>query len=301
MPRLLVVPLAVSLSFAACGGGSGGGGSNPPTAAITAQNALAVAGHVLDAVLGLAEIGDAVAGSVPPIGQAATPLRLEVPLRDGSLPGPFGGSVDYLWDDRDDDALLSTGDALEMVFDGYLDDSGVGLDGWHGLRDLQVAGDPAVQTTWTLAGAAEIGNLGVVRNGSTTVLAGGVAFDLERRPTVAYARLRVPTSVTAGDVAWLGATVVDYAEYDAEGTFYVVATGSLAGEAVGGIVAVATIAPTGGFVGEPNPSRGAFLVRGVDGCRLEITIVDAATLRVDLDADGDGTFETTLQTDWQSL
>jgi hypothetical protein len=301
MLRSLVVPVATSLLFAACSGSGGGGVSNPPTATITEQNALVVAGHVLDAVLGLAEIGDAVSGSLPPIGQAATPLRLEALLRDGTLPGPFGGSVEYLWEDADDDARISSGDTMEMVFDGYLDDSGVGLDGWHGLGALQVVGDPAVQTTWTLAGAAEIGNLGVVRNGGTIVLAGDVAFDLERRPTVAYTRLRVPTSVTAGDVAWLGSAVVDYAEYDAEGTFYVVATGSLAGEAVGGIVAVATIAPTGGFVGEPNPSRGAFLVRGVDGCRLEITIVDSATIRVDLDADGDGTFETTLQTDWQSL
>lgn len=301
MLRPFVVPVAMSLLFAACSGSGGGGAQNPPTAALTAQNALAVTGHVLDAVLGLAEVADAVAGSLPPIGQAAAPLQLEALLRDGSLPGPFGGSVEYLWDDRDEDALISTGDTMEMVFDGYLDDSGVGLDGWHGLDDLQVVGNPATQTTWTVVAHAELGNLGVVRNGGTTVLAGAVAFGLDRRPTVAYTRLRVPTSVTAGDVAWLADAVVEYAEYDAEGTFYVVASGTLAGEAVGGVVAIATVAPTGGFVGEPNPSRGAFAVRGVDGCALRITIVDAATIRVEVDADGDGTFEDTLQTDWQSL
>lgn len=301
MFRPLVVPVAVSLLFAACSGSGGGGVQNPPTATLTAQNALAVTGHVLDAVLGLAEVGDAVSGSLPPIGLAANPLLLEALLRDGSLPGPFGGSVEYLWDDGDEDARISTGDTMEMVFDGYLDDSGVGLDGWHGLGRMEVVGNPATQTTWTLTAPAELGNLGVLRNGGTTVLAGAVEFGLDRRPTVAYTRMRVPTSVTAGEVAWLADAVVEYAEYDAEGTFYVVARGALVGDAIGGIVAVGTVAPTGGFVGEPNPSRGAFLVRGVDGGTLKITIVDAATIRVEVDGDGDGTFEDTLQTDWQSL
>lgn len=317
--RHFLIVACLPLFFVACNR-SGGSPEPTPGVQVSPVNALAIAGTVLDAALGLAKTGDGGGGiltaTVPGEGAASrvdvrgllarrltdlwTPRVLPV-LVNGSEAGAGGGTATYLWDDHDDNERLSTGDTFEIVFEAYVDETGATLDGFLGVDRLQVAGDPAVHTTWSIAGRMALGNLSVTSNGSTTTLAGAVDCGIERRPTVAYQRIVVVEPLTVDATSLLPGSSVEYAEYDAEYTFRIASSGAVRGEGLGGIVSYETKTAMGGFVFDASPSRGVIECRGAGDAVLTITIVDAATVQIDVDLDGDGESDDTQTTDWTNL
>ncbi|MCB9884070.1 MAG: hypothetical protein H6838_01185 [Planctomycetes bacterium] len=318
--RRALLSSSVLLLLVACN--SGGSSSDAaPSVQVSAVNALAITGIVLDAAMGVATAGDTSGGILTTTVEGSGAARSEVNVRgllarrladlwtprvlpvlvNGSETGPGGGTATYLWDDRDDNERLSSGDTFEIVFDDYIDEVGTTIAGFVGIDRLQVAGDPAVHTTWSIAGRMALGNLTVTANGSTTTLAGSIDCGIERRPTVAYQRLAVVTPLSTEVTDLLPGSVVEYAEYDAEYTFRIASVGSVSGAGLGGVVSYETKTALGGYIGVPNPSRGVIEVRGRGPAVLTITIVDSVTVQVDIDLDGDGEVDETQTTDWTNL
>ncbi len=323
MRRLLScssLSLLLSLFLVACNKGGSSAGAVPGVQ-VSAVNALAIAGTVLDAAMGVAKAGERSGGILTATNEGPQPFTATIDVRgllarrltdlwtprvlpllvNGSETGPGGGTATYLWDDRDDNERLSSGDTFEIVFDDYIDEVGATIVGFVGIDRLQVAGNPAVHATWSIAGRMALGNLAVTANGATTTLAGSIDCGIERRPTVAYQRLAVVEPLSTDATSLLPGSVVEYAEYDQEFTFRIASVGSVSGAGLGGIVGFETTTAIGGFVTDPNPSRGVIEVRGSGAAVLTITIVDSVTVQVDVDLDGDGEIDDTQTTDWTNL
>ncbi len=275
----------------------------PPDVALTPANALVVAGSVLDAVLGLAEAGANVSAVLVAAAEAAAADTGGVASLAivGTVPGAGGGTAEYLWDDRDADEQMSTGDVFEALFDDFLDATGTRSAGWIGVDGMQVIGDPGVHATWSLAGRLALGAFAVTRNGATTTLAGPVEYGIERRLTVDYRRMAVVEPVASDATTLLPGSLVEYGEYDAEERFLVYATGAIEGAGLGGTLAfVTTQGLTGTFL-DTVPTAGVVEVRGADASVLTITVVDATDVRLDLDQDGDGEIDATQTVPWTEL
>lgn len=321
MPRSIASPLlsGTFVLLTACGGSSSGGAPTP-NLQVGSVNALLITGAVLDATLGLARAiddGNGVLTARAAGAQAAakidvsglltrrlrdlwSPRTLPV-LVNGSQTGPGGGTATYLWDDRDANERLSTGDTFEMLFEQFVDDTGARLDGWIGIDQVQVMGRPAEHSTWSVDARMALRNLAVTTAGGTTNLAGSLQCGIDRRPTVTYQRLAVIEPLTSDVSMLLPGTVVEHAEYDAEYTFRTASTGTLSGAGLGGTVAYETTTALGGFTFEPNPSRGVIEVRGKGAGAIVITIVDASTVQIEVDLDGDGEADDTQTIEWSAL
>jgi hypothetical protein len=52
---------------------------------------------------------------------------------------------------------------------------------------------------------------------------------------------------------------------------------------------------------DPHPREGQLQVRGVNNGLLVVTVLSTATVRLQLDANGDGTFEATKDVPWDDL
>ncbi|MEW6489475.1 MAG: hypothetical protein AB1578_16355 [Thermodesulfobacteriota bacterium] len=119
--------LALALASAGCGGGGGGGGDGEVQGFRFTQadmsEAAGVGAAMTEIFPGVTEVTMMVLGSIiegpPPARQAA----LVVPIGDLGL--CVTGTAELTWDDRDNDAALSSGDAATLAFtDCDMDDEG---------------------------------------------------------------------------------------------------------------------------------------------------------------------------------
>lgn len=78
-------------------------------------------------------------------------------------------------------------------------------------------------------------------------------------------------------------------------------TGELTANSLGGIVGVVTVAPFQRYAIDAYPRAGQLIVTGAAGSRLRVTALSAATLRIELDADGNGSYEQSRDVAWSAL
>jgi hypothetical protein len=77
--------------------------------------------------------------------------------------------------------------------------------------------------------------------------------------------------------------------------------GSFSATSIGGRVTVSTLQPIRQLATDPFPSSGQVLVTGANNSRLRITVISNTQVRLELDADGDGTFESNNVVTWSSI
>ncbi len=77
-------------------------------------------------------------------------------------------------------------------------------------------------------------------------------------------------------------------------------SGELDSSVLGGSVMFDTIETFTGF-GEEFPSTGVLLISGAGGSQCRLTTIDSVTVTIEVDADGDGVFETTIDETWEGL
>lgn len=66
-------------------------------------------------------------------------------------------------------------------------------------------------------------------------------------------------------------------------------------------VTVATVTPFVQLGGDFYPSSGQFIATGANGSKIRTTALNGTTVRIELDADGDNVFETTVNRPWSEL
>jgi hypothetical protein len=328
------------VGLGACGGGGGGGETQPaPTAIdITATNRDSVAHASAATVLSsspTAAIPLSSASATPnsALGGRLTTLLLQ-PLRNrGSVdsgreqplaivgpvvePCAFGGSLSLTVDDRDNNGALSVGDVLTFVFSQCHDTASDFVNGTTTGTYTQIGTGPAP----TIGARLTMTEFTAVTANHTLTLNRAMLLSYSKPSTsVEITRLTADGPVTVAfsthlpyaDTVTLQGGYMQEDTYDASvaappgGTVAGRTTTTLQGRLhsiqAGGVVDVATppAAPLVMYSADAYPSSGAVQVTG-PGSKLLMTAVSATSVRLDLDADNNGSFESTSTVSWDWL
>jgi len=308
----LVASTVLTLTLAACGGSGGGGGSGSSsqtgTATINSGNAEQVATAALDATAGVLDITNSANVLAARLDANATGFHLtEFMTRQLAevLPGervlaattttttPCGsGTVTQIFNDADDSGSFSTGDSYELRF--ACSENGVSINGSIILRNIVLEGG-GNSGNFRVAMTLEYVDLRVSDGVSTVTYNGTITTDITYRDGVFTYRYSL--NGTFGGL--LGGSSVTYS-VDQNGVVTYSSQGSvtLAG---GGTLGFETTTPFAGDPATGNPSAGECVVYGASNSRLLITALDSENVQIQVDEDGDGTFETSRVLTWASL
>ena len=237
----------------------------------------------------------------------ARPAALIGPTEDPCL---VSGSTVLTIDDRDNNLMASAGDVLTVVFKACSDVAGETLGGTMSLQLTQVTRSPRL----SFAAAATLTGLSITLPGHTARYDGDFTMSYaEPSATLATTRMVVgkqlavhAQTVNFDDTFTLRAGLTIDSNYDAAalppggtvpGLTTTTSNGSVAAASAGGYVSVTTLAPLLQYDVDAFPRSGHFDVVGKNGS-LQLTVLAAGKVRIDLDANGDGTFDQTKTVDW---
>lgn len=315
----LLVRFVLPLFAVACHDGSSPSQPSTPGVQITGANAEQIAVLALDAAFGLAQVGD--------VGSGVLALRLPGPLArvdlrrligrrvdelvlvssalpaslSETLPGPGGGQVMRTWEDRDGNERVSSGDTFVSAFAGYVDGD-VRLSGVVTVDELVVSGTPPSSTSWSMQGRMTLVGLEVGTGDESTTVSGSLRFGRERRPTVILTGLELDRGLVAGGMSLQRGNVITYNEYPIDYAFAMSSRGAVQVAGVEGLVRYETKAPFTGITLFDYPWAGELEVRGLGNSRITVRMIDyTSMLVIDVDADGDGEIDETIEADWTTL
>jgi hypothetical protein len=324
--------LALVTVAAGCGGG-GGGSDAPGSVDVTPANqdqlaraaAIAAYGAFAGGALPVAGASGADRAPAPaastrvaavPAGAWTLSLAMLRRERRTALLGPIqepcavSGSAAATLDDRDDNGVASVDDVLSVTFNACSDSVGEMMNGTLAMLLRSVSTTPRL----SFEAAATMTALSFTLPGHTARYDGDLALSYaetsattETTRTVVEDRLEVrATATNYSDTFTLRAGHTIVSVYDAAalppggsvpGLTTTTADGSVASASAGGYVAVTTLAPLLQYDVDAFPRSGHLDVVGKNGS-LQLTVLDAGRVRIDLDANGDGAFDQSKTVDW---
>lgn len=322
------------------GGGDGGGTPAPaPTAAvaITANNQVAVARSTLGGGLGLgtsrilaAEPGPTAQSAEQPIALHAVEPLLAVTMRgissfgrhravraDGTAraqavttetePCSFSGSSTITGDDRDNNNELSAGDLITITMNQCRQSAN---DLLNGTAVVSITSASETPTQLQFSGTLTYQSLTVVYGQRTAIAnGGGSATFLE---TASLARLTLTVGSSGLTVALTQPSYSDTIVFAADARIERSLTtspaamtssvnGTFSATSISGSITQTTLQPVRQSLNSAYPSSGQILAVGANGSRCRMTILSATTVRLELDADGNGAFESATDVAWSTL
>jgi hypothetical protein len=292
--------LLPALLLLAVGCDDGGRRATPalqPSLAITAANAVDVAGttyHTAFEPVRIARIAAAFFEVAPPTTLPAGPLVVQ------EVAGPEGGTAVWTWHDRDGDELYSSGDEYTVAFAGY-GESGRVLTGVASFSEVFIDGDVLDGLTWIVTARLQLLGLQVAIGDDTTTVNGLLRFAREKRATVRLLSLQALDDVAVGVRTLHAGSEVARNDYALDFSMGLFATGTLEDPLLGGVLSFRTETPMTGVQVLPDPSTGAFAVTGTDGSALTVVPLDFFTLEIQVDENGDGEVDVTLPGEWAAL
>jgi hypothetical protein len=289
-PRALVA--AAILLVAGCAGGSGSG-----EITITSQNAEALAAAGVGAASMLEGMSDMVDGFSEGM---FNPSALVVPCSPGN-------AMLSVYDMGAQG--LSTGDYANVDFNACVLDIGSGsitLNGNFYLRADDIDGDP-LAGPFTRSFYASYGALTGAFFGVTMVLNGGLTASLSSPDgTTLVADVSGASFgayAQASGQAFSG-TIQDFHSTrtldTATGDYTVEFEATVYGSGLAGGAHFETTVPFEG-TGDEHPHTGTLVATGALGATVVLIAVDNVNVQILVDADGDGTHETTIDTTWDAL
>jgi hypothetical protein len=228
----------------------------------------------------------------------------------------MGGSTSSSLDDRDGNAAPSVGDVITIAFNNCRDTLDETLNGNASATITMVSMAPLLSMSMRLTAT----QMSDVTTSHSVTLNGTMLFDyaqtsasVETAKVTADGPVTVAVSTHIGfsDTVTLQSGFVVQDSFDASvapplglitpGRTTSTVQGSFRSNLIGGIVEVASVAgaPLAKYSAEDYPRSGAVQVRGRNGT-LQIMALSANDVRLDLDADSNGSFEsgTTVAWDW---
>ena len=318
--RLCLLPATLlAVALAGCGGGGGGEGPPPLTARITVQNRDVVASVATSTAFGLGTADVSLGVSIAMQRRVAQRVGT-AKKRPLALLGPFvescgfSGDVSVSLDDRDNDGSPSVGDVLTLQFNACRESADELLNG-------------RVDATYT--GISPPPNLGVGARIAMTALSaeapdhflrldGTLAMSYgETGAGVATTRLVADGPVGVRVISpILSDTVTVHSGFFSQSVFdpsvapppggvnfgrsRLTQGGTLTSSAAGGTVDVVTDVTFVQYADDANPRSGVLRVLGQTGA-LRVVALSSDFVRVEVDADEDGTFENAVTVDWDFL
>lgn len=325
--RNFLVATAGCAVIAACGGGGddGGGltGGVPPAepATITAENAPLIAGTVAEVAMGqgifssvftpgipIGSVGAdaAVAPVLKPVFstamKTANPSQLYA-TTSGQEPCAVSGTVDVTIN-FSDPQQPSLNDRFDFEFTNCDDGSGVVVNGGMSITITGLGGDVA-SGNFLLGMRIEFSAYSVSEGGETTGANGTISIDIDTRdPTVTTITVATSALVTtsAGMEEVLSNFTVRITE---DGSMFPVAVTvetsfTFSSPRIGGSVTVTTSLALNSM-GSDYPFEGELRISGADGAVIVMIALDANTVRLEIDIDGDGAADDTIDVTWDDL
>ena len=289
-------------------GGSSGGSKRPAgTGGLSLATAGSIGGLMQQVNEYVLQPRFALTGAVA---AAAGPVRALARVVQTEACG-VSGNITITIDDTDNSASLSAGDSIGFSFNACRSGLGETIDGGLSLAVSTVAGAnlsgtltytqftvSTAEATLAVNGAVtlaytEVGTLATYR---TVIGAAGLTTRVNAPPFTDEITLRagfeqVVTSDRAAVAPGSTATGLNTARID----------GTLSTLQLGGVVTVATVTPFVRYSIDPYPRAGQLTATGANGSRVRVTAVSVTTVRVELDANGDGSYEQSRELPWGTL
>ena len=307
------------LLLAACGGGGGGNGGlgvapPPPLATITSQNAPLIAGAVANEVLDN-NILDAVAGTGLPFAGASTAVStmLEVPAL--ALPAnvmaaqmpiepcDVAGTVDVTIDVANP-LTLTAGDEFRFEFDACDDGSGAVVNGGVVMTVTVFEGDVA-SGLYRLGISAALNAFQITEGGETSGASGTITFEIDTTMsplttlTLSTSALTTTSNGTSETVTNLSITISE--DQSMFPTAISVETSfRLSSPSIDGDVNVSTSVALQSS-GEGFPFAGEIQISAANNATIVLIALDGNMVRLEIDLDGDGSLDETVDTTWEDL
>ena len=315
--RLLTICSGLVL-LAACGGGGGDGvASQPPPAAgavISSANAPVIAGETADAALATSEVGDLLglgsgftitAKGVPGDFLKNTIVRgvMSAPIGPETVPCSVGGSI-TVSGQLADPATLTPGDRVTTDFDNCDEGVGVVVDGSFEFTVDAFSGDFA-SGSFALTVTLTVTDFAVTDDGELSTVNGAVTLTLDTTAAPTNTAMLSGDAFTVSDGSGTGtlsnfATTVTRDTGVAPVAFTLDTSGTLISSEFEGQVTYTTPVPFQGLEGE-FPFAGELLITGADNATVRLIALDAVNVRLEVDADGDGAVDETIDTTWEEI
>ncbi len=317
---ILVAASALAM-LAACGGGGGDDSPTSKSVAITSANQTAVARASLSG-------GTAVALAQGSLGAGGTSGTLAVHTLARRVIAAVtnqrkavasagvhatttntttdtcqvSGSITVTLDDRDGSGTLSNGDVITASFAQCKDSDTSSINGAIAITLTATPTDSAFDAS------ANFQNVAVVSGSLSSSVSGVVALHEVDGVTVSTSRLTVGSGGLTASVT--SPSYTDSVSFESGMTFATSATadtisesldGSFTASSIGGRVTVSTQSPLTSSLDSDYPSAGVVKIVGASGSTVLATVLDATQVQLQLDANGDGTYESTTDVPWATL
>lgn len=324
--RISASLLVLSSVLVACGGGGSDPAPTPPPAVtpltLTSANYIAVAQESLSSSTYLVETASLVTGAqisdadvLVKFGQAqalklpnwlsSRPAQVTGAVQSHTEPCADGGTLSITETDANGNNRADAGDSVSLtasncVFQGSVLNGGLLLSINNLTGNLDAA---PYSASFTLA----FTNLSAKSSSSTTT--GNGSFELS-----VNARTSTDQSFTLKTKSFAASSIYGGATYSRTLTGYTVsvdlsaissstkADGTLASSAFESkSVTIATSAAFVRSTSQAYPASGQATATGANGGMIRITAIDSTSVKIELDADANGTFETSVTKRWNEL
>lgn len=320
---------------AACGGGGGDGAPATPqaTVGISSTNQDQVGRAAASAVVSIASVSSGATASSGGAGvasvswlsrQAALALNSTRKLALANRAQPMalvdyvpltqctaGGTAKVTLDDTNSNGQPDIGETLTFVFTNCKSTANDNVNGTIGIS-IASAGPTAGGITFT--GTMTFAITGTEGARTATINGAVAATYTDITSTVSRTDLTVGASnltgsVTAGGVTETltyenGFTISETDTSDANGNTIQSSTlvsGGLTSSVLAGRVVLATQTPIVQLAADAYPSSGVLRATGTSGSALRLTALNATQVQVELDADGNGSYEATTTLPWSTV
>jgi hypothetical protein len=312
--------LSASVMIAACGsGGDQFGGAQPPTTtfAITSANAVTAASVSWQAIAASGDFGDLGGGLVlstdspggfakasvaQKAGGSLVNVVQQVPFGPEVLPCLTDGIV-TLSGDIANPETLTVGDTFRAVYELCDDGAGEVIDGAIDFTVREFTGD-ILTGLYMLSMDTVVTNLQVVTGTDTISNNGDVNVTLDTMLAPLVSAGVSGTSMTVDSNASSETLSAYSSRQTVDGNlqtlpFTLSASGTLDSTQLAGIIRYSTPVTFAGE-GADYPSSGALLVEG-DNSSARLTAVDNVNVTIEIDSNGDGVIDATIETTWVAL
>lgn len=335
--RLALTMVATTVALLACGGGGGGGAdtTNPATranpsagslATLTSTNYVSVAQEALSTSSLLLDAGGLVLGAQVndpgALVRFAQQHLLQLPQRTmnpaaavGAIqtftqPCEGGGSITETDDDRNENGEADAGDSLTLTANNC-SFAGQVLNGELQITLTSVTGNPGETFPWSVSGNISFRNFAAQERANRYTANGNMGLALSARNS-SNQDIVLSTASFALTSSYNGAvssqTLTDYStslrvRSTGSGLSSVSSVqGTLTSSALESrAVNIQTPTPFSRMTTDPNPSSGEAVITGANGSKVKIQANNATSVTISLDADGNGTYETSVTKTWSEL
>jgi hypothetical protein len=204
----------------------------------------------------------------------------------------------------------NVGDSVTATFNACTDEFGDQYDGTMTIQITQVTGD--VDNPPFTLGISVTFNLTITEGANSFTVIGGFTFTLSDDGAGGIGIVMSGTNFSASGVEdgeSFSESLTNF-RYDLTfnentGDYTVDFSGTVSTGDLGGAVTFETTTPFQGTTSTEffleNPTAGVLEVTGAGGSKAILTVTGLNTVRIQIDEDGDGNFETTINTTWDAL